>query len=103
MRQDDKDTNKRYFRSSDRVFHMNDGWYFASREGDIGPFVSERMAHDEVDRFLSERRELASFQCARDARAEVGPSASSLALVPLDERTTHRPAARPLANYKVMI
>ena len=100
MRHDDIDANKRYFRSSERVFRMNGSWYFAAREGDQGPFASERVAHDEVTRYLSEKKELANFQQARE---DAAGSLASLSLVPLDEREYHRPEPVSVRNRKVMV
>ncbi|XOV84259.1 MAG: DUF6316 family protein [bacterium] len=98
MRQDDHE-KKCYFRSSDRVFHMNGAWFFATREGDQGPFPSEACAQDEIDRFITEKTELAHFQKAREAeRARNGPRAGQkLELVALDERPVLRkPVYKPV-------
>ncbi len=67
MRRDDTDRSRRYFRSSERVFRVNEAWYFAAREGDQGAFQTESGAHAELDRFVLEKQELAHFQAAREA------------------------------------
>ncbi len=64
-RTDPENTNKRFFRTQERVFSMNGQWYFTAREGDIGPFRTRETALSEVARFVHEREELDSFQKAR--------------------------------------
>ncbi len=68
MRQEDLGNvhaKKRYFRTSDRVLSLNGGWYFATREGEIGPFRSRAQAEKEVARFVLEKQQLAGFQTKR--------------------------------------
>jgi len=72
MRREDT-TSKTYFRSSERVFRMNELWYFAAREGDQGPFLSERKARREVARFVLEQTELAKFQSGRKVKQPAQP------------------------------
>ena len=50
-RTDDPDQKRRYFRASDRFFKQNDDWYFATREGEQGPFPNERVARAEYGTF----------------------------------------------------
>ena len=64
-RTDSEQTNKRYFRTQERVFSMNGQWYFTAREGDIGPFRTRENALKEVARYVREREDLDSFQQAR--------------------------------------
>ena len=64
-RTDSKASNKRFFRTQERVFSMNGQWYFTAREGDIGPFRTRESALSEVARYARERQDLASFQEAR--------------------------------------
>ncbi len=64
-RTDQEDTHKRYFRTTERVFSMNGQWYFTAREGDIGPFRTREGALSEVTRYVRERKDLESFQNAR--------------------------------------
>ena len=66
-RTDPEDTNKRYFRTTDRVVSMNGQWYFTAREGDIGPFRTREGALSEVARYVREREDLDSFQKARQS------------------------------------
>jgi len=68
MRRDDKET-KTYFRS-ERIFCMNGSWYFATREGEQGPFFSRTRAEDALKRFLGDKRELAAFQKSRHRNPE---------------------------------
>ena len=104
MRQDDHE-KKCHFRSSDRVFHMNGCWYFATREGDQGPFQSEVNAKAEIKRFLTEKTELAHFQKTReDERANGAPvAAQKLELVALDERPMLRRQSHEPRQRKVHI
>lgn len=104
MRQDDHE-KKCHFRSSDRVFHMNGSWYFATREGDQGPFRSEVNAQAEIKRFIMEKTELAHFQKTREAeRANGAPiAAQKLELVALDERPLLRPQHPARVQRKVHI
>ena len=83
-RTDSKASNKRYFRTQERVFSMNGQWYFTAREGDIGPFRTRESALSEVARSARERQDLDSFQKARQQR----PSQSSdlaLEILPKEE------------------
>ena len=43
---------RRYFRSSDRIFRVNQPWYFSSREGERGPFKSQEHAQTELTRYI---------------------------------------------------
>lgn len=54
-RSTDPNPEKRFFRSSDRVFRQSDGWYFSAREGDRGPFRDEQTARDAIRRFVREQ------------------------------------------------
>ncbi len=84
MRHDDH-SDKRYFRSPERVFHMNGAWFFAAREGDQGPFPSHTEAEREVDRFILEKTELGSFQRQRERkRAPARPVTVELELEPIE-------------------
>lgn len=67
MRRDDADTTRSYFRSETRLFNLNGSWYFATREGDQGPFASRDLAHAEALRYANERQSLCGFQEAREA------------------------------------
>jgi hypothetical protein len=55
MRKDDS-KEKTYFRAKDRVFHINDGWWYAKREGDRGPWPSKQAAADELTAYIREVR-----------------------------------------------
>ena len=84
---------------------MNGCWYFATREGDQGPFRSEVSAKAEIKRFIMEKTELAHFQKTREAeRANSRPiAAQKLELVALDERPLLRPQHYPRLQRKVHI
>jgi hypothetical protein len=67
-RTDSEDTNKRYFRTQERVFSMNGQWYFTAREGDIGPFRTREATLKEIVRYVRERLDLDRFQRARSSQ-----------------------------------
>lgn len=67
MRKTDKNP-KTYFRS-ERIFSMNGSWYFATREGDQGPFASRNRAEAGLRRHLNEQEQLEAFQQSRINRA----------------------------------
>ena len=85
MRRGDLDSERRYFRSETRVLNLNGSWYFATREGDQGPFFSRDLAETEALRYAHERSSLEHFQQSRETRpAAKGPVAPALSILPLD-------------------
>ena len=109
VRHDDS-KEKSFFRSPDRVFHMNGEWYFATREGDHGPYPSEVQAQLEIKRFITEKTELAHFQKAREdqrlrssMRVEGSDDKQAIELIPSHELPRMRPSQRPLSKRKVHI
>ena len=87
MRSTDADDNKRhFFRSQERLFCFNGQWYFATREGDSGPFPTKDIARAEVARYISERAALRGFQESRKQGAVTDRRAHDLGLtlVPMD-------------------
>lgn len=83
-RTDPQGSNKRYFRTQERVFSMNGQWYFTAREGDIGPFRTRELALSEVARYARERQDLDSFQKARQQRSGLS-SDLALEILPKEE------------------
>jgi uncharacterized protein DUF6316 len=63
MRRSDPD-NKTYFRSQ-RIFCTNGQWYFATREGEHGPYSSRSRAEAALATFVNEKVELDRFQESR--------------------------------------
>ncbi len=53
-RKTDNEGGPSRFRASSRIFSVNDGWYYSTREGDHGPFESETAAQKELNRFIGE-------------------------------------------------
>ena len=108
MRQDDHE-KKCYFRSSDRVFKMNGSWFFATREGDRGPFRSQDRAVAEMKRFIIEQVELAAFQKEREKerqqKVESGKilRSAKLELLAIDDRPYRRPVQPIRDKRKVYI
>jgi hypothetical protein len=99
VRQDDHNS-KCYFRSAERVIHMNGSWFFVTREGEEGPYPSECEAQIEVARYISEQTELAHFQASRE---EGRAKESKLALVTAGVRPRIRPSEPLLRKRKVYI
>ena len=58
--------NKVFYRSDTRILRLNDQYFFASREGDQGPFNSEIEAHRELQRHIAAHNELQNFQLKRE-------------------------------------
>ena len=87
------------------MFLMNGSWYFATREGDQGPFFNEQQAQAEISRFISAKTELAKFQKNREAKhaQTLAKMTQKLELVMPDERTRLRPPPRVWAKNKVYI
>ena len=47
------DTNNvAHFRAGSRIFRLNNEWYFSSREGEHGPYSSEREAAMELETYV---------------------------------------------------
>ena len=68
-RTDSPDTTRSYFRSAERVFALNGQWFFGTREGEIGPFVSREEARSEIARLIREKNDLELFQTLREQQA----------------------------------
>ena len=62
MRRGDLDPNKVYYRSDSRTFRMNGQWFFASREGDQGPYLSEGEAALELKRHIEASKVLSPLK-----------------------------------------
>ncbi len=52
---DPSDLTRSYFRTNDRFFQVNGRWYFAAREGDIGPFRTRDQARREAEAYIAAR------------------------------------------------
>ena len=85
------------------MFCMNGSWYFATREGEQGPYPSEQQAQMEIVRFIAEKTELAGFQKAREASHACLGNAQTLELVQLDDRPRIRPSEPQLLKREVHI
>jgi hypothetical protein len=86
MRRGDLETARKYFRSETRVFNLNGSWYFATREGDQGPFFAREHADAEALRYANERLVLGGFQKSREAERRVYRSAGEgLAILPMEK------------------
>lgn len=49
-RGDDRVSARRF--GAERLFHATDGWYFATREGDVGPFMNQKTAMQAAQTYL---------------------------------------------------
>jgi hypothetical protein len=69
---------------------MNGSWYFATREGDQGPFFNRQSADVEALRYTDERVILCGFQESRDAGRMIQRSIrQNLSILPKDETAPH--------------
>ncbi len=71
--EDPRDSEKRYFRSSDRLITLNGAWYFTTREGEQGPYPSREAAQEALEFFTCEKNDLHSFQQSREQFARGEP------------------------------
>ncbi len=88
--EDPRESNKRYFRASKRVFSLNGAWYYTTREGDRGPYATPEEAELQLRRFKEEMSDLQAFQKSREIKNEQQSASLSLAR----ELTTKLRAAR---------
>ncbi len=65
------DTEDRTYFRCDRFYRQDGGWYFCTREGDQGPFVSKAQADAALHTYLIERAQLARFQEQREREAKL--------------------------------
>ena len=83
MRQTDPmSTTRSFFRSRQRVFALNGQWFYATREGEHGPFATREDALAEIGRFVEERRELDQFQKNRELETAVQRPEYSWSITP---------------------
>ncbi len=66
VRSDDIDKDRQFFRSPQRICRVNELWYFASREGDQGPYRSEGEVRSELDRYVTAASDLAAMGIDRN-------------------------------------
>ena len=77
LRAGDENPKKRFFRSDDRVFRQGDGWYYSLREGDRGPFQTEKSARADLERFINEQNDLNALKSGKGgARGDRAPPLS---------------------------
>ncbi|MEM7099248.1 MAG: DUF6316 family protein [Pseudomonadota bacterium] len=69
MRKSDGDKNS-HFRSADRVVRMNDQWWFATREGDMGPYKSREDAEAAINSYIASQQFADEAQVEEEARAQ---------------------------------
>jgi hypothetical protein len=86
MRSSDVGPERVYFRTEARVFNQNGAWYFATREGDQGPFARQDIAWQEASRYASECTSLGSYHDGLDG----SEAAADPVLTPHDVRRASR-------------
>lgn len=60
-----------YFRSRDRVFCQNGGWFYQTREDDHGPFPTREAAELDLKRYVDE---MSFFDGVRKDSTVEGPN-----------------------------
>ncbi len=94
QRKDDK-AARTYFRT-DRLFHQTGGWYFATRDGDRGPYEVRHAAETALRQYVAELQDLKSFQNSRDNPAR---APHVMTVVPrVAHRRTRSTASEPRTN-----
>ena len=83
-RTDPKDTRRSFFRTGNRIFSLNGQWFFATREGEVGPFRSREVATREATRYVRERNDLERFQKARELELS-NRGSHTLSILPKDD------------------
>ena len=85
MRQGDSQ-RRPFFRSDSRIFKQNGSWWVATREGDQGPFQSQRLALEEAARYAQWCESWDELQQSRN-------SEMPLTLVSMEESSLQHGAA----------
>ncbi len=83
-RTDPKDTRRSFFRTGNRIFSLNGQWFFATREGEVGPWRSREVATREATRYVRERNDLERFQRSRELERR-GLRSHTLSILPKDD------------------
>ena len=76
-----------FFRSEERVFALNGEWFFASRDGECGPYLSREHAAIEVVRYVRGLHDLDHLQqSTKPNKRRTGRAAKhNWEILPLDE------------------
>jgi len=82
--EDPRESTKRYFRADKRIIVMDGQWFYSTREGERGPFPTQKKAESEVKRFKEEMSDLQNFQKNRETATK--NSALQLQGVPVPTR-----------------
>lgn len=98
--EDPRDSTKRYFRANKRVFVLNGTWFFSTREGEKGPYPTQKKAEEELERFKAEMSDLQKFQKNRETVKK--DLKLQLQTVPtLDRARVVRPRREPTTRAKL--
>ena len=57
--------------SAKRILEMKDGWYFASREGEMGPYESKEDAGQNLGRYILSMQEIGKTSREPEQQAQV--------------------------------
>ena len=68
MRDKDEKTNVSHFRTTERFFCQNGGWWFSTREGEEGPFDTREDAKAALDRFVGSVQFSEQWQAEKEER-----------------------------------
>ena len=62
MRKSDDNPDTRFFRMPERLFRVNDEWWFSTREQDQGPFPNKEQAQVALDRYATTMQHMKEVQ-----------------------------------------
>ena len=63
--------------SAKRILEMKDGWYFASREGEMGPYESKEEAGQRLGRYILSMQEIGKTSREPEPQAQSARRAAS--------------------------
>jgi len=68
MRDSDKDEKVRPFRTRNRYFCQDGQWWFSTREGEEGPFMSREAAEHGMQRYVDSAEMMEKFKSEKSVR-----------------------------------
>jgi len=68
MRDEDEKSNLSHFRTAERFFCQNGGWWFSTREGEEGPFDTREQAKAALERFVGSVQLSEQWQAEKEQR-----------------------------------
>lgn len=71
MRKSDGQDKRVFFRADDRFFRIDSDWFYTTREGEQGPFASQKEAKRHLDQFVAlEAMKVNQFEKVEKIRRE---------------------------------